>query len=381
MFTLAAFVALPMLSPILGLMSLAARPTEKVRSTPEAKAAMPDARSTVGLGEPAATAFTGKFANLSAKEKDLLNEYRANFARLKRCHDNIAIEARERVWAIPPLARDVSGSSSAAEVVLTEERHFAFHANGGNHYRMDGREYDPRDLSKPIRLGVAIITADEAYLFGQRPSDGEYFVMGRAKSRKGIDELARYSFHIAPFAEGALSLDAMLLRDGGANTIAKVELLDDANEQLVAVTSVHASKGNANRTLLRFYRKRAWAVKDIRHEEITERDRKQLRIVVHRCLYSGEHEGVPLLKKYARETSLREIASGKERVVHRQVFDVERIAPGPVALSEFDVAKFRVATRIPRLLSVISIHGVILGVVLVILGLRVSRKSPRAGRV
>jgi hypothetical protein len=329
-------------------------------------------------GAAAKSDFTGQsFSTLSSNEKGFLQEYREHYARLRTFYQNITIEACEKTFARPRSRDGVFPPPPDADLALDWVRHYTFRANGGNYYLMDRSQHDVADLSKTVNSKIGIVTPTGDYLLTKNLSTGKYFVSSYAINRaKDVAEMDGYIFQIAPFAFIAFPLDEFLLKDRANCTVDKVELQQDSGENLVVVSTSYKRNEEWSRMWLRFYRDRSWALKDIHSEAMSSNDAKYLTMKSQTCSYSGEKDGIPLLRHCSIESSVKVLSTGKTKINHRQVFEIERITPGPAALSYFDVdallGKARIGEQVTS--SRFRTICILLGIILVLVGILLKRR-------
>lgn len=92
------------------------------------------------------------------------------------------------------------------------------------------------------------------------------------------------------------------------------------------------------------------------------------------CTYDGFADGVPLLKTYQRSEGIFDHGTQDERMCQQILAEVTKIVPGPVDVSEFDVAQFllpgaKIGEVTSAQLSPAWIAAIVTGIFLVILGI------------
>lgn len=323
------------------------------------------------------TDFEGEtFSRLTEKDKYLLKEYRENDLRLKQFYSNITIEVNEKIFQLKTSPEGIFPPAPDADVVLTGIRDYTFRANGGNYYRMDGSQFEVSDPSKILKTTVGIVTPSMGSLLNRNLSSGEYYLKGHGKDAdEFLDIMSVYCFYLVPFSEGPVSLADLLLENYSDFIIEKVEILQDSGDEIVRITA--GSKSNEqdwSRHIVSFYRNRSWAVKDIRREIADQRFPNKRSVMKQSCIYRGEQDGVPLLHKCTIKNIVKDVATNKETLVLRTVYEIKEITPGPVELSMFDAELLIPMIGETKPFPAFRIASVGVGLFLLVFGIYLRRK-------
>ncbi|MCP4673988.1 MAG: hypothetical protein GY854_00395 [Deltaproteobacteria bacterium] len=327
--------------------------------------------------------FSGDtFSRLSQEEKALLQEYCGCFLKLKAFYDNVTIEAHEELLIRPRSKDGIFAPTANADLVLARVRDYTFRADGsGDRYRMDGTDYDATDPTKAIEAKIGLMNPDGQYVFQRNPTTGKYYLRLFGKNKaEGLVQLSAYVFPAAPFTFLATPLDEYVLQDQPGVIIDKVELQHDSGEELVEIARSYRQEDRWSECVLRFYRERSWALKDIQFEgaiwargKVIE-DRQSAKIQT--CFYDGEQDGIPLLKSCSIECSARDVASNALKTTRRQDFEIRSLTPGPPAQSLFDDEVILGNKKVGELVALSWPRAaiIIVSVLLVIVGIYLKRQ-------
>ncbi len=325
--------------------------------------------------------FTGAFfSELSGEEKELLQEYRVNYMRLREFYQNITIEAHRTGYRLPRSADAGFPPTPGAELELYVELDYTFRANGGDYLRMDWIEEEASSLSRKKTGFVGILTPTEGFALERNGSNGRLHLVAHGKELDKYSGLfASHWFHTAPFGQQGIPLEHRLLVDqDGSYRLEKVEVGRESGEEIVSVSRLQKSEAGWSRLILRFYRNRSWALKESSYEG-TEDGTEESLLMVERCTYDGEEDGIPLLSGYTLEIGSKNISASEETVRRRDVFEIKKITPGAVPLAEFDargiIGKIGEKTTISRF----RIIAMAIGLILVVISLCLHRRKMKAG--
>ena len=129
--------------------------------------------------------------------------------------------------------------------------------------------------------------------------------------------------------------------------------------------------------VFRFYRNRSWALKESYYEGANGPE--ELSLMVERCTYDGEENGVPLLAGYELEYGTKNIQTGEETVHRREVFEIKKITPGAVPLAEFDASRLIGSIGETTTVSKFRIIAMAIGLILVVISICLRRRKVKAG--
>jgi hypothetical protein len=338
--------------------------------------------------------FNGKrFSNLSSAERKLLNEYPENYMRLRKCYDNIIMYVRYEKFKLPHFLNEKSPlPDTRSKYTPEDDVDFVFYVRSGGYCRRDVIPHGDKTPSS-----VFIITPTEGYQFKKDSLKDKYSVRmyGKRKTRNDIfSDMGTRPFFMAPFARAVFLVDEHFLwvQNSLDGKIEKVELQRESGEEIVVVHESWKWKTKEDkekegswhwvRTVYQFYRNRSWALKEIFYERSATENASTTEHSFRRycCEYRGEMNGVPLLAQYTSSSGLLEPFKEKIPVTHN-VYEVTKITPGPPPLSVFDPQQFTRGEVVGEQKSpyVFRVLCVLLGILLVIFGIRMRRKFKTAG--
>lgn len=268
---------------------------------------------------------------VSVEDRRLLEEYKANYERLKETYTtNIRIEAIERRFGFPA---EVSAENPAGRKAY----HLIYYAgSAGNVFRMD---VAPLFAGTDARKGITNVhlATPEGYVMARRKSPGEAFVIvsWNDDPDSGLANLSSYKFQWSPYSCYVLPLEWFIFQQpgfAGTRNIDEVNVHEVDGERLVTlVLSGMTKRPNTGwRSSFVFHRDRAWALKEYTWGD-AEPDAPSAEVFRARYEYAGDYQGVPLLK---RVEYWRELGPDRKRLAN-EVFEVQRIQVGPVPDEEF----------------------------------------------
>ncbi len=325
--------------------------------------------------------FTGAFySELSEGEKELLQEYRVNYMRLREFYQNITMEAHRTGYRLPRSADAGVPRAPGTELELYVELDYIFRCNNGEDYlRMDWGEEDASSLSMKTGF-VGIITPTEGFALERNSSNGSLHLVAHGKDLDHyLDLFANHWFHTAPFGQQGTPLEYRLLVDqDDSYRLTKVDVGRESGEEIVSVSRSRKCDEGWSRMTFRFYRNRSWALKESSYEG-TEYGIEESLLIVERCTYDGEEDGIPLLSGYTLEIGGKNVSASEETVRQRDMFEIKKITPGAVPLAEFDarglIGKIGEKTTISRF----RIIAMAIGLILVVISLCLHRRKMKAG--
>ena len=327
--------------------------------------------------------FTGQmFSELSFEERALLQEYQRNYLRLKDFYENVTIETRGERFSLPRSAGGVFPPTPSATLELTRSGEMIFLSNGGDFLRMDSAVLDTSSSPGVGANAIVIVTPTEGFRLRQSPSSGNYALVAHGKEvGEYLSSFANFLFHFAPFANLGVPLEYRILSDREASRIESVELRSELGEDIVVVSRLTDHDGAYSRLTFQFYRDRCWALKESRYECLMSRDpgETELNVIVERCVYDGEDDGIPLLAKYTREGIRGNKSTNEETIHRRKVFEIQKITPGAVPLAEFDVDQLIGRIGEKTTVSRFRIIAMTIGAILVVIGVWLRRRTVKAG--
>jgi len=304
--------------------------------------------------------LTGKkFAKLSVDEKNILHEYPENFAKLQEFYQNITMEAYEQP------------SSS-----VKKPGNLVFRGNGGDNFRLDSIY----EAGGSTSHAVGIVTPSAAYLLYQNPTNDKYAIAFYTKDLTlGRNELLNYQFQVAPFSRNGTPLIGGMCYDRPNCNVDKVQIVKDGDDNLVVVAQSGKSGAKDWWTdVVRFYRDKCWAMKDIHSEGSVIGSQGVSSVTVENCTYDGGKDGIPILKTYTFESGLRE-PDGKIYPQLRAHYEI-KTTPGAAPLLYFDVDSLLGKTKPGETVgfSHFRVICVLVGLILLLLGILIRRRVSKA---
>lgn len=335
----------------------------------------------VSAQEESAALDRARYANLSAAEFALLEEYHGAYQELKGYYQNASMSIRATEFRLRTTDDGLPVPTPNSELVPASLMQCDYQSREGKYFRLDGKLLE-QDGQTPQELLTGIVRPEESFLLGQDRATGKYFLKAHGKNREEyLGVLQSYVFPVAPFASFSgllMEYDVFSPRsDKRLDSI--VQSVESGEPVVTIVVSTQNERGTVvKRTQL--LRKRHWAVSRIDGESSTRSSSgtlltRNLQI----CEYEGEPQGFPALKRVLQE-SRSGYEGDKELVLRRRsVIDVTRFVPGPSEERVFEVKSLipgfdRVGVKgvSSRLNWLLALQGVLL----VVLGIWFSRRRP-----
>ena len=255
----------------------------------------------LGIAHPliAEAAVPNSWDRLSRQEQGLLEEYRADYERLRQCYDNIRMEAVRRTSLI-------TANQSEENPEGVRQIRLVYRANGGALYRMDGISLHFRDAS-PIGGTVIKLIRPEGYVVAERDGPDKPFVISEwtGDREQGLNSISACVFQWSPYTLHVFPMKWFVfgepdwLKD---YRLDKVVLHEEEGESLVTITAqgITTLRDKKWRGSFVYYRDRCWALRRFssvvfaRDRAFVEPDDYSESSIYE---YEGSHEGVPLLKR------------------------------------------------------------------------------------
>jgi len=344
------------------------------------------------------------FSKLDEEGKNLIREYASAYPKIKRFYGNIRMDVTEKTFRTTDSQKPLTYVPLNTPPILESERSFEVRYNtsdgdtrSGGFARVDSQaKYqlidDPQilgilgqDVQVNYEQRISIITPEMGYSLSKSDQKKQFHSLNVRRNRDTFLStvgVAVLEFDTAPFAVGALPIDYILfqrapyLAKNHSYFILSAQCTENQDEQVVKIESCiedHAEVPPRIYTwALRLSRKN-WVVKDILEQGWTLSGVKYW--TRYRCEYDGEYEGMPLLSSYQIDFGIYDTDEAQtERTIRQIRYEVTKIVPGPVDLSEFDVAQFlppgvRIGEVTPAGLSAVRIAAIVIGILLVIFGI------------
>jgi hypothetical protein len=264
-----------------------------------------------------------------------------------------------------------------SDPILHREEVFEVRRNtrDGYFYRVDSQvKFHWRDVQgsiMPVRHAkkMTLLTPEMGYSLSKNNPNSRFYSLNEKSPEMGF---ALHSFDTAPFSVGPFLMEYLLFRRAlfMGNTpyfIVSARYIEDEKEgQMVEFVS-HIDRldfpSRPSTWTIRLFQN-SWVIRDIFEQGWTGAGKKYWKR--YRCEYDGEFEGIPLLSKHHEETGIYDTDDAQtERLIQQVQWEVTKLVPGPVDLSEFDVTQFLQ----PAWLFATKIAAVVIAIALVFLGI------------
>lgn len=342
------------------------------------------------------------FSRLDEEGKNVLREYAKVYPKIKKFYGNIRMDVTEkdyRLTADKALSKYIPLKTPP---ILEREESFEVRYNtrdgdtrDGGFARVDSQiqslfvgEGSTSGREDQIRYPrhVNLITPEAGYAFSKKNSKNSSYSLTAKREHdkfmrtKGVKVL---EFDSAPFSAGPMELENLFFRppffakDNYFVTAARY-IEDDQKVQMVELVACIDDPPQSNIWVVRLMREN-WVVKDVFCQGWTVEDKYWQRF---QCEYDGTFEDMPLLSNYQQNYGVYDTDKAQlERLVQQIRYDVTKIIPGPVDVSEFDVAQFlpprtKVGDVTPASnISFVRIACIVVGIILMIFGLYMKIKE------
>ncbi len=267
--------------------------------------------------------------DLSPEEFALLQEYQANYQRLKEFYNNVRIEGILQ----RPVRRVRQRNDNPPEKCIVQ---LVFRTKGARFFRVDGMTLEA-DKQTPAGRSWVILVRPGGYLWISRDNpQGQFRVTryGDDPSNAALPSVCRYCR--AAYYNYVSPMEKFVFKPIPWAKVyeREVQAHEEVGERLVTITlrAVDKREGEEYSGRFVFYRDRSWAMKEcswgFAHLTNPEHGVREAR-----CEYEGTHNGIPLLKRVEYWT-----VSGPQRTrTAAEIFEVRSIEVGPVNDEEFTV--------------------------------------------
>jgi hypothetical protein len=350
------------------------------------------------------------FARLDAEGKRLLSEYARTYPKIKSFYENIRMDVNVGN-ASNPSENDLEflrsnlrskglNEDEIEDVVARSkqmERQYEIRYRLSEKYaRIDTKVYHPVVASARIDLpsgglprgfvsetGITLFTPTMGYQLSKNDPSKQYFALNakRDVTKPNVEDLATavMYFDVAPFSSDYLPLENIIFQcppliKGKPYVVEYVRQREIDSEPVVEIRVARTDFTDVFREIK--LDKNSWVVLDVysRVEVPHSSGKNEIRWDRSVCTYDGAVDGVPLLKTYQRVFGNYNKDTQAESIAGQMQCEVTKIVPGPVDLSEFDVAQFlppdvKIGEVMPAQLSSARIATIVIGIILVIFGI------------
>jgi hypothetical protein len=289
-------------------------------------------------------------AGLSSPERELLQEYRANYNRLEQFYNNVRMDVTYR--------RTDYSSEDGKGKPQRMARYLVYRANSGELLRMDVSPLKVEDESPTGETSVELARPKEGVFVASRKTTDSTFVLDKVHAQYDKGFLVGYKFYAAPYTAYLLPMEFMVFERADFLKTLEVESVacqDEGKDRLVTITVTGVTERRNRKWRGRFvlYRDKSWALREATCG-VADIPTAQDTTLQCRYEYEGMYEGVPLLK---RAKYWQEQGPTRQRY-QEEVFDVRKIEPGAVPEEEFtlDALGIKVAGqgKVPRFYFVLA---------------------------
>ena len=242
---------------------------------------------------------------------------------------------------------------------------------------------------------VVLLTPEMSYQLSKRDPSKQYFALNakRNPDSPNAEDIGLPLMYVdtAPFCEDADPLEKVIfdcppLLKGKPYIVEYVKQMEVEGERVVMVKCSRADLIDSFREI-RLDRNFGVVKETYSRGGVTFPDgKREIRWTRETCTYDGMVDGIPLLKTYQRSSGIFDQSSQEEMITRQMMCEVTNLIPGPVDLSEFDVAQFLPPNvKIRELswspLSPARIAGMVIGTLLFMIGIYLKIRSMRKEQI
>lgn len=355
-----------------------------------------------GTGEETPTIdFTDPiFSKLNEEEKDIIKEYSKAYPKIRTFYGNIRMDVTEKIFRTTASKEPLTYIPLNLPPILESEEllEARYNLRDGYFYRRidsqinfrlaDSSEIHGKNIQVYYAKEISLLTPKKGYSLSKNNPNSQFYSLSAKQEPVGFRFVAR-GFDTAPFSVGPILMEDLFFRRAryiDKNTpyfVVSARYIEDEQEgqivELVSWTDRIKSPSRPGTWTVRLLRS-SWLIKDVLEQGMSGAGTKYWKRF--RCEYNGEFEGMPLLTSYQIDVGIYDTDEAQtERTVQQIRYNVTKIVPGPVDLSEFDVAQFLPpGVKIGEVttgLSTARIVAIVIGVILVIYGIYLKIRSAR----
>jgi hypothetical protein len=345
--------------------------------------------------------FTNKiYSRLDDDSKAILSDYANVYPRIRQFYRNIRMHVNEKNYRN---VENISAYSVGEPLILMQEEQYEVRYNDEvdisnpktditvpQYGRVDRQLiFSSRDVDKTQNYPrhVALYTPTNCYEMSKTNQDVEHYALNKRRKPDSYDYTILY-FDNAPYSWGnGIDLEHVLLSPSVSLEknrehpyyIDYARPVNRQGRELIEIrgyTDIGDDKGYSNQfNIYRFF-KDTFVVESV-YSYGKSKEGKELWNCMT-CAYSGEKDGVPLLKNVEKTNGVFEDNNPQKKKIttQRTVWEITDIVPGPVPLAEFDVKQFLppeadyVGIEVTRAtMSMWRIVCIVLGIILLAIGI------------
>jgi hypothetical protein len=328
------------------------------------------------------------FSKLSQEEKDILSDYAKKYSKIKYFYENIRIDVKEKIYDFCDKDNIPLPQNSLPFLKREEEVEIRYNQlqNQEKFIRIDtlflyidsdNPDVQYKNKQHYISRYISIITPQKLLELEKKDNKNPYYSIVTRRKNNNEGQRPMMQFDTAPFAETGIPLEKMFFqkppfRQKEKYVIDYVKPVLDSGNQCIEIKSSLADSDAY--WIFKLSRDHFWGVKET-HEHAANFWHKTY------CTYDGHKDGIPLLKSYRIDYGRYDLDAAKTEQLTSQIqYEITNIIPGPVDLSEFDVAQFlppqaKIGEITPARFSWFRIVCISLGILLMILGILMKQKK------
>jgi len=329
------------------------------------------------------------FSKLDDKGKDVIREYAQNYPKVKEFYTNIRMDVTRKLFrstADKELSTYIPLNSPP---LLEREELYEVRYNAVNDIfsRVDSRIrfIQGKNIQEDYTETIDILTPEMSYGLSKSRSNNQFYSLNMKRNHETLirgDGVVCLEFDTAPFSVGPMPVEDFLFKPpyfakDVPYFVTSARFFDDQDGRFVEIVCrtdiLGLSPPHSSTWTIKLLRE-SWVIKDVFRQGWSGGGKNKF-WRRYLCEYDGEFEGMPLLSSYQMDYGIYDTDEAQtERMLSRARYEVTKIVPGPVDLSEFDVAQFlppgaRIGEVTPAGLSTVRIVAIVIGILLVIFGI------------
>gem|GEM_PF-4062128 len=340
------------------------------------------------------------FSKLNKEGKDIIREYAKVYPKIKDFYRNIRMDVTEKIIRHTASEKPLEYIPLDSPPVLRREEaiEMRYNARDGVFFRDDSQitfhwrdslSVSGKNVSVEHAKQITLITPEKSYSLSKRNPNSQFYSLSARRNTDGFSFVLR-AFDSAPFSVGPMLLeDQIFCRPLHLDKRFHFFILsaqyteDDHGKEVVEFVTWTGQPEPPSRPCIYTIRlsRDTWVIEDILEQAYSRAGQKFWKR--YRCIYDGEFEGMPLLSSYQEDLGVYDTDECQTEILLEQTLcEVTKIIPGPVDLSEFDVAQFlppnvKIGEITQAQLSPARIAAIVIGIILIILGIYLKIRSIR----
>jgi len=357
-----------------------------------------------------------RFAQLDAEGKELLSEYARAYPKVKKLYENMRMDASVRETNYSSKRNLESLRSALQSEGLNEDaikdivdrlgqtdiQYEVRYRQSDGYFRVDTKinHFISDSMCAKLPPGsplqnslhgnvvqtvrIVLLTPTMGYELSKNDSSKQYFSLNAKRNLKKPDSeydigLPLMYFETAPFSSNNTPLEEVVFRrpplsNGDPYVVEYVRQREVDNEHVIEIKVANADFADVFREIK--LDRNSGVVKEIyRRTGLTRSSgEEEIRWYRETCTYDGIVDGVPLLKTYQGSWGKYDKNAQEDKIIEQIQCEVTNLVPGPVDLSEFDVAQFlppgvKIGEITPAGFSTARIIAIVIGILLVLFGI------------